>query len=283
MPACRPVHLSRARNVPACRAVVYTADGGMFALRVSPRGYNCSGPREPALGGCKGHQFPRAGEVAGSLAGCGGVSGRWHLFGLGLTGCIRRGFLGDSSLCPCRLPNRPLSVSRPAYSRSGSRTGVLSGRSARRPPTSSARQARCCPRRACLSSRRPPPPPPPPWATACALSTPTTPAGRPPPCRACRSCRCRRRWAGSKPWRSRCPSAAWRQGRRPTPWACPTAWRAPTARGCSRTSTSPPSPAWCPPPSPAPATSLARRSSAAPRTAATCGGARASPPSAARH
>lgn len=54
--------------------------------------------------------MPRAGEVAGSLAGCGGVSGGWHLFGLGLTGCIRRGFLGDSSLCPCRLPNRPVCV-----------------------------------------------------------------------------------------------------------------------------------------------------------------------------
>lgn len=146
----------------------------------------------------------------------------------------------------------------------------------------SARPERCCPLQACLSFPQPPPPLPPLWATAFAHSTPTTPAGRRPPCRVCHSCRCRRRWAGSKPWRSRCPSAAWLQGHRPTPWACPTVWPAPTARGCSRTSTSRPSPAWCPPPSPAPATSLARPSSAAPRTAATCGGARVSPPFAAR-
>lgn len=193
------------------------------------------------------------------------------------------GFWGLSPNSPAAGPvNSALSVSRPARSRSGSRTGAPSGRSARRRPTCSARPAHCSPRQACLSSRRLPPPLPPPWATACALSTPTTPAGRRPPCRACHSCLCRRRWAGSRPWRSRCPSAAWQPGRRPTPWACPTVWRVPTARGCSRTSTSPPSPAWCPPPSPAPATSPVRPSSAAPRTAATCGGARASPPSAAR-
>ncbi|CAI9595763.1 unnamed protein product [Staurois parvus] len=64
-------------------------------------------------------------------------------------------------------------------------------------------------------------------------------------------------------------------------WVCPT-W-APMARGCSHTSTNPPSPAWCPPHCRVPATCRVPRSSAALRTAVMCGGEPALPPYAAKH
>lgn len=128
--------------------------------------------------------------------------------------------------------------------RSGSRTDAPNGRSARRPPTSSARRGLCCPHTtACLSSRprrlRPRP-----WATACAPSTPTTPAGPRRGCPACLSCSCRPRSAASRPWPSPCLSAASAPGPRRTPWVYPTCLQ--TAPGSSRTSTNPRSPGWFP-------------------------------------
>lgn len=129
--------------------------------------------------------------------------------------------------------------------RSGFRTDAPSGRSARRPPMSSGLRGLCCRRTtACLSSR-PPRQQQRPWATACAPSTPTTPAGPRQGCPACLNCSYRLLWAASRPWRSPCLSVASAPGRRPTPWVYPTCQTAP---GFSHTSTSPLSPGWYPRP-----------------------------------
>lgn len=126
---------------------------------------------------------------------------------------------------------------------------------------------------ACLSSRprrqqrRP-------WATASALSTPTTPAGPRRRCPACLSCSYRRLWAASRPWRSPCLSAASAPGRRPTPWVYPTCRR--TDPACSHTSTSPLSLGWYPHPCRVRLMWPARLSSVVPRTV-TSGEGQASP------
>ncbi len=163
--------------------------------------------------------------------------------------------------------------------RSGFRTDAPSGRSARRPPMCSALRGLSCRRTtACLSSR-PPRRQQPPWATASAPSTPTTPAGLRRGCPVCLSCRYRRLWAASRPWRSLCLSVASAPGRRPTPWVYPTC--RPTAPGFSHTSTSPLSPGWYPRPCRARPTWPARLSCVAPRTV-TSGEGQASPHCAAK-
>lgn len=74
MPACRLVHLSGAQNVPACRGVVNTARGGMFARSVSAPGHYRSGAGKLALAECKARQLSPADGEPRSWR---GVGERW--------------------------------------------------------------------------------------------------------------------------------------------------------------------------------------------------------------
>lgn len=165
-------------------------------------------------------------------------------------------------------------------SRSGFRTGVLSGRSARRPPTYFAPPGLCCPPQDCPSSNQQQPPQQQQWATVYAPSTPMIPAGL------------RLEWGspsfpylppseGNRRWLNLCPSVACQPAHLLAPWVWPI-W-APMARGSNHTSTNPPSLEWCPPHCRVPATWRGPRSSAALRTAVMCGGDPALPPYAAKH
>lgn len=165
-------------------------------------------------------------------------------------------------------------------SRSGSRTDVPSGRSARRPPMSSVLPAPCCLHTVCPSShqrrrlqRQ--------WGIAYVHFMPMTPVGRQLVCPGFHSSNYRQPWVGSRPWPSLCPSAVWEQVPLQIRWASLTGCHL-TGLAFNPTCTNPHSPGWSQRPSLAPLMSPALPSSAAPRIAM-CGEGAASLLCAAKH